>query len=43
MSLQVPLATYFQSLADIASLDWPAQVWEPERLPQSFCPALATP
>src|SRR5258706_612246 len=40
---QVPLATYFHSSAPISALDWPAHEWVPDRLAQSFWPALATP
>ena len=41
MSLQVPLATYFQSVGDMSCLDCPAHEWDPPRLAQSFWPALA--
>src|SRR4051812_30199324 len=42
-SLQVPLATYFHSLASMSVLDWPAHEWLPFRLAQSFWPALTIP
>ena len=43
MSLQVPLATYFHSSGALSALDWPAQECVPDRLAQSFWPALAMP
>src|SRR4249920_1443027 len=43
MSLHVPLATYFHSPGSLSTLFWPAQVCVPDRLAQSFWPALAMP
>src|ERR687884_509567 len=40
---QVPLATYFHSSAPFSALLWPAHECVPERLAQSFWPALAMP
>ena len=36
MVLHLPLPTYFHSALPLVPLDWPAQLWVPARLAQSF-------